>query len=61
MQKTGQIERTVDTDFVSEEGKYRVYVLVYPLRRCTLSNVSASDREDMRRNARPCIKTQRDI
>ena len=26
MQKTGQVERTVDREFAEEEGRYRVYV-----------------------------------
>ncbi|KAH9993623.1 BAR-domain-containing protein [Russula vinacea] len=30
LQKTGQIERTVDQDFASEEAKYKVCVLVLP-------------------------------
>ena len=28
MQKTGQIERTVDREFAEEEGRYRTWVLV---------------------------------
>ena len=27
MQKTGQVERTVDREFAEEEGRYRVYVV----------------------------------
>ena len=34
MQKTGQIERTVDREFAEEEGKYRVCVELHHLRHC---------------------------
>jgi len=27
MQKTGQVERTIDREFAEEEGRYRTYVL----------------------------------
>ena len=26
MQKTGQVERTIDREFAEEEGRYRTYV-----------------------------------
>ena len=37
MQKTGQIERTVDREFAEEEGRYRVCVFVpIPMIYCVL-------------------------
>lgn len=32
LQKTGQIERTVDREFTDEEAKYRMYVISLKLR-----------------------------
>jgi len=32
MQKTGQVERTIDREFAEEEGRYRTYVSLHDLR-----------------------------
>jgi len=31
MQKTGQVERTIDREFAEEEGRYRTYVSIQDL------------------------------
>jgi amphiphysin len=55
LQKTGQIERTVDQDFASEEAKYRVYVPPF-----LPSGPSRANPRNMSRFEKECGTLQKD-
>ena len=51
MQKTGQIERTVDSDFQDQQNKFKTYVtLGYTVTRC---GIHTHHRLGLRKNVRP--------